>query len=116
PHGNNHRNAGGSDGYLAECDGRHRGGNARDAVRYEERRCAGGSDRMNLADLEPYVQYKTARSGGSGGQHVNKAETKAVLLFDGDAAAVLTPTERERIKLRLAARMQADGRIQVQSQ
>jgi len=71
---------------------------------------------MNLADLEPYVQYKTARSGGSGGQHVNKVETKVVLLFDVDAAAVFTPAERERIKLRLAARMQADGRIQVQSQ
>ncbi len=71
---------------------------------------------MNPADLAPYVKYKTARSSGSGGQHVNKVETKVVLLFDVDSASFLTPEERERIKLRLAARMQADGHIQVQSQ
>lgn len=71
---------------------------------------------MNLADLEPHIQYKTARSGGSGGQNVNKVETKVILLFDVDAADAFTPEERERIKSRLASRMQADGRIQVQSQ
>lgn len=71
---------------------------------------------MISADLEPYIQYRTARSGGSGGQHVNKVETKVVLLFDLDAATVFTADERERIKSKLAARIQADGRIQVQSQ
>lgn len=71
---------------------------------------------MNAADLEPYIQYKTSRSGGSGGQHVNKVETKVSLLFDVDAAAVFTPEQREQIKSRLASRIGADGRIQVQSQ
>ncbi len=71
---------------------------------------------MNLAELEPYIQYKTARSGGSGGQHVNKVETKVILLFDVDAASAFTPEQRQRIKSRLASRIGADGRIQVQSQ
>lgn len=71
---------------------------------------------MKSADIEPHIQYKTARSGGAGGQHVNKVETKVILLFDVDNASVFSPEERERIKLRLASRIQADGRIQIQSQ
>ena len=37
---------------------------------------------MDLHKIEKEVKYKTARSGGSGGQHVNKVETKVELLFD----------------------------------
>src|SRR5690606_38402721 len=66
--------------------------------------------------LLPFVQFQTSRSGGSGGQHVNKVETKVTLLFDLEKATLFTPEEKLRIKQRLANRIQADGLLQVRSQ
>ena len=66
--------------------------------------------------LLPYVQMKTSRSGGSGGQHVNKVETKVTLIFPLATAGMFTGEERARIMGRLASRVQADGTIQVSSQ
>ena len=73
-------------------------------------------DHMDTDALLPFVQFQTSRSGGAGGQHVNKVETKVTLLFDVAAATCLSADEKDRIYHRLAARMQADGRVQVISQ
>ncbi len=55
-----------------------------------------------------------ARGGGPGGQHVNKTETKVILRLDLAAAeGVLGPTDVARIRERHAARLDADGRVQV---
>ncbi|RQP16261.1 MAG: aminoacyl-tRNA hydrolase [Parapedobacter sp.] len=66
--------------------------------------------------LLPFVSFQTSRSGGSGGQHVNKVETKVTLLFDMDAVTFFSAVEKDRIRRRLASRLQADGRLQVVSQ
>lgn len=66
--------------------------------------------------LLPFIQYKTSRSGGSGGQHVNKVETKIILLFDVDSTIIFSAKEKEQIKYRLQNRLQANGLIQVTSQ
>lgn len=66
--------------------------------------------------LQPFISFQTSRSGGSGGQHVNKVETKVTLLFDVDAVPFFSPEEKDRIRRRLANRFQADGRLQVVSQ
>ena len=57
-----------------------------------------------------------SRSGGPGGQHANKTESKVDLRFDVAAAeAVLGPDDCARIREVLAARLDADGRVIVVS-
>lgn len=72
--------------------------------------------KINPQHLLPFIQYRTSRSGGSGGQHVNKVETKVILLFDIDSADLFSPTEKEQLKFRLQNRLQTNGLIQVTSQ
>ncbi len=71
---------------------------------------------IDTESLRPFVSFQTSRSGGSGGQHVNKVETKVTLLFDVDAVTFFSEEEKERIRRRLTSRLQADGLLQVVSQ
>src|SRR5690606_11353016 len=69
-----------------------------------------------IGNLHPFIRYKTSRSGGSGGQNVNKVETKVELLFDLAAADIFTPAEKERLRRKLSARILAEGLVQVVAQ
>jgi len=71
---------------------------------------------IDTDSLLPFVQFQTSRSSGAGGQHVNKVETKVTLLFDIAAATFLSAQEKDRIRIRLANRLQADGLLRVSSQ
>jgi len=66
--------------------------------------------------LRPFVSFQTSRSGGSGGQHVNKVETKVTLLFDVETATCFSEEKKDRIRRRLANRLQADGILKIVSQ
>jgi ribosome-associated protein len=49
---------------------------------------------MDASRLQPEVQYQFARSGGAGGQNVNKVATKAELRFDVRHSSLLSEEER----------------------
>jgi ribosome-associated protein len=70
----------------------------------------------NLAIPEEELTFATSRSGGPGGQNVNKLETRVTLRFDLAGSAVLSEEQKSRLRERLATRITKDGVLQVTSQ
>lgn len=73
---------------------------------------------MNFSkeDLMPFISFHTSRSGGKGGQHVNKVATKVELRFDLWKATIFNDEEKRRIANVLSSRFQSDNLLQVISQ
>ncbi len=62
------------------------------------------------------VTFKTSRSGGKGGQNVNKVSSKVELIFNPATAAFLTDEERGLLTERLAGRLDQEGDLHIVSQ
>ena len=62
------------------------------------------------------VVYRTSRSSGPGGQHVNKTESKVELLWKPAESACLDAAMKERLLSRLARRITDEGYLQLSSQ
>ena len=62
------------------------------------------------------VVYRTTRSSGPGGQHVNKAETQVELLFDVAHSPSLNEAQRQRILGRLKNLIDQDGVLHLAAQ
>lgn len=67
-------------------------------------------------DVLKAVTFKTSRSGGKGGQNVNKVSSKVELIFNLASATFLTEDERALLSERLAGRLDQEGNIHVVSQ
>jgi len=65
---------------------------------------------------EHEVDFAVSRSGGPGGQNVNKVSTRVTLRFNVDASEVLSIDQRRLIRARLATRINKEGILQVTSQ
>ena len=59
------------------------------------------------------ISIRFSRSGGPGGQNVNKVETKAEVLFDLAGTTLLGPADRARAMARLASRLTKEGVLAV---
>ena len=55
------------------------------------------------------LEIRFSRSGGPGGQHVNKVETRAEVRFDLRGSPLLEEPDRRRALDRLASRLTNDG-------
>ncbi len=73
-------------------------------------------DRLELrASIEAACQMGYARSGGPGGQNVNKVNSKAIAHLRLDAVRGLSPAEFARAATLLASRLTTEGDLVVQA-
>ncbi|MDQ2733006.1 MAG: aminoacyl-tRNA hydrolase, partial [Armatimonadota bacterium] len=56
-----------------------------------------------------------SRSGGPGGQNVNKVETRVELVFNPGSSRAFSPVQRQQITTRLAARLDDNGDVHIVS-
>lgn len=69
-----------------------------------------------LADLLSSCEYKTSRSGGKGGQNVNKVSSKVELVFDILSTTLFTEEEKQKLQIRLEGKLDSEGKLHVISQ
>jgi ribosome-associated protein len=61
----------------------------------------------------PELEFRFSRSGGPGGQNVNRRETRVELLFDVHSSPSLSERQRNRLLKRLASQIDRDGVLHI---
>jgi ribosome-associated protein len=59
------------------------------------------------------LAFRFSRSGGPGGQNVNRRETRVELVFDVAGSPSLSERQRDRATERLRRRLDAEGRLHI---
>lgn len=67
-------------------------------------------------DISNEIRFKTARSGGKGGQNVNKVETMVEGYWNVAASALFDEVQKQRITEKLSNRINSEGDLLVKSQ
>jgi ribosome-associated protein len=70
---------------------------------------------MNI-DITKEITFQTARSGGKGGQNVNKVETMVEGYFHIRDSALLSEGQKALLEKKLAGKINSEGFLQVRSQ
>lgn len=65
------------------------------------------NDQITIPDHE--LEISSSKSGGAGGQHVNKTETRITVRWNIKSSHVLTDEQKARVIEKLHSRLTADG-------
>ena len=69
--------------------------------------------KINGISFLPELSFKTSRSSGKGGQHVNKVESRVELNFNVLESQLLTEEQKQLILERLHNRIDKEGVLQI---
>lgn len=69
-----------------------------------------------MIDVQNELIFKTARSSGPGGQHVNKTETRVEALWHPESSSALTEQQKLILRKRLMGKLDKEGFLHVQDQ
>ena len=64
---------------------------------------------MNFATITSELQFKTSRSSGPGGQHVNKTSSRVSVFFDLKNSTGLSEEEKRQLQTKLESKLTNEG-------